>query len=155
MVTSALGSGSGSIYAVTTEGKILQLSSGSWSELVDEINNRELRVKRISCCSTSLWAICGDHQVYLRLESDVPIRIREEAYENQRWNPVDGFCNKLLPTDRPCYSSQDGLTNRDLTKITLPSQAWVWDDQWHLELLHDGQHLETEVINILWKTLRL
>ena len=120
--------GSGSIYAVTTEGKAVQLSNGSWSELVDEGNTNEIRVKRISCCKTSLWAICGDHQVHLRLECDVPIRytrifyviiililyyyfiiiyrIREEAYENQRWNPIDSFCDKLLPTDRPFYSSQ-------------------------------------------------
>lgn len=84
-------------------------------------------------------------QVYLRVESDVPIHILEESYENQRWNPVDGFCNKLLPTDRPFYSSQDGLTDRDFKLITLPTPAWVWDDQWHLELLCDGQHLDAEV----------
>lgn len=145
MVISAVNGNSGSIYAVTTEGKVIQLSNGSWSELNDEFN-KELRVKRISCCSTTLWAICGDHQVHLRLESEIPIRIREESYENQRWNPLDGFSNKLLPTDRPCYSSQDGLTDRgDLKRVNLPSTAWVWDDQWHLELLHEGQHLEAEV----------
>ncbi len=145
MVISSLNR-SGSIYAVTTEGKAVQLSNGLWSELVNECDT-EIRIKRISCCSSSLWAICGDHQVNLRLESDVPIRVREEAYENQRWNPIDGFCDKLLPTDRPCYSSQDGLTDRDLKKIKLPSPAWVWDDQWHLELLHEGQHLESEVLD--------
>uniref|UniRef100_A0A0P6H8Z5 Tectonin beta-propeller repeat-containing protein n=1 Tax=Daphnia magna TaxID=35525 RepID=A0A0P6H8Z5_9CRUS len=143
MVMSIVKENSGSIYVVTTEGKIIQLLNGSWSELADECN-KELRVKRISCCSTSLWAICGDHQVHMRLESELPIRIREESYENQRWNPIDGFSNKLLPTDRPFYSSQDGLTDRDLKRVKLPSQAWVWDEQWHLELLHEGQHLDAE-----------
>lgn len=144
MVISAFNGSNGSIYVVTTEGKALQISNGSWTELVDECN-RELRIKRISCSCTALWAICGDHQVYLRLESDVPIRVKEESYENQRWNPIDGFCNKLLPTDRPCFSSQDGLTERELDKVNLPSQAWVWDDQWHLELMFEGQHLAPEV----------
>lgn len=65
---------SGSIFAVTTLGKVLQLAYGDWSELT---NCNDLRVKRISCCSSSLWAICGDHQVYLRCESDVPIRLKE------------------------------------------------------------------------------
>ena len=140
---------SGSIYLVTTEGKVIQLSNGSWAELENE-NSPDLRIKRISCTLHSLWAICGDHQVYLRLlESDVPIRIKEEAYENERWNPLDGFCNKLLPTDRPAFSSQDGLTERELNSITLPSSAWNWDDQWHLDLLLDGQHLEPEAVLFL------
>lgn len=150
MVISSFKGSSGSIYVVTTEGKALQLLDGSWSELVDESIHRDLRIKRLSCCRTALWAICGDHQVYLRVESDVPIRVKEESYENQRWNPVDGFCNKLLPTDRTFYSSQDGLTDRDLKSVILPSQAWVWDDQWHLELLHEGQHLEAEVLYLYY-----
>lgn len=137
--------GSGSLFVVTTEGKVIRLTNGTWSELVDE-SNPDLRVKRITCCSSSLWAICGDHQVYLRLESDVPVRVREESYENQRWNPIDGFCNKLLPTDRYAYSSQDGLTQRELSSVGLPSKAWVWDDPWHLDLTHDGVCLDTEVI---------
>ena len=136
---------SGSIYLVTTEGKVIQLSNGSWTELQNECNP-ELRIKRISCSSHSLWAICGEHQVNARLlESDVPIRIKYETYENERWNPVDGFCSKLLPTDRPTFSSEDGLTSLPFSAIQLPSIAWIWDDQWHLDLLHEEQHLEAEV----------
>lgn len=140
--------GDGSLFFVTTEGNVIQLTNGTWTELVDE-SNRDLRVKRISCCSSSLWAICGDHQVYLRLESDVPIRIKEESYENQRWNPVDGFCGKLLPTDRHPYSTLDGLIQRDLASIDLPSKAWVWDDPWHLELNHEGVILDAEVLKYI------
>jgi len=40
------------------------------------------------------------------LDDQVPVRVVEEAYENQRWNPVDGFCDKLLPTDRHAFSSK-------------------------------------------------
>ena len=136
-----------SLYLVTTEGRVIQLSNGSWTEFQNE-SNPDLRIKRISCSSHSLWAVCGDHQVYVRLlETDIPIRFKEEAYENERWNPLDGFCNKLLPTDRPPFSSQDGLSERRLLSFDLPSAAWVWDDQWHIDLLHNGQHLESDVIN--------
>ena len=136
----------GSMYLATTEGRIYQLSNYNWLELEDQCNN-ELRFKRISCCPHSLWAVCGDHQIYVRvLESDVPIRVREDSYENQRWNPLDGFCDKLLPTDRPPYSTSDGLAVRELVAISLPSKAWVWDDEWHLDLIHEGQHLDSEVV---------
>ena len=135
----------GSIYLVTTEGKVIQLSNGSWTELNNE-HNKDLRIKRISCSSHSLWAICGDHQVYVRLlELDVPTRIREETYENERWNPVDGFCDKLLPTDRPTFSTPDGLRHLPFSSFQLPSEAWIWEDQWHLDLLHEQQHLGPEV----------
>jgi hypothetical protein len=35
--------------------------------------------------------------------------VKESTFENERWNPIEGFCSKLLPTDRPHYSSMDGL----------------------------------------------
>jgi len=129
------------IYSVTTEGDILQFSNNTWKILENDLNP-DLRFKRLTSSLYSLWGICGDHQVYVRLlETNVPVRIKEESYENQRWNPVDGFCDRLLPTDRPNFSSADGLENRHLVNITLPSKAWIWDDEWHLELVYEGQHL--------------
>ncbi len=37
------------------------------------------------------------------------LRVKESTFENERWIPLEGFCSKLLPTDRPHYSSMDGL----------------------------------------------
>lgn len=39
----------------------------------------------------------------------------------------------------------DGLTDRTLKKIRLPSMAWQWESDWHLELSLDGQPLDHDV----------
>lgn len=40
--------------------------------------------KRVSAHETVIWALGGDHQVYVYVYgSSVPIRVCEEAYENQ------------------------------------------------------------------------
>jgi hypothetical protein len=35
-----------------------------------------------------------------------------ECYENQRWYPLTGWSSRLLPTDRPAWSDEAGLTER-------------------------------------------
>ena len=99
MVIAVRPANSGSIYAVSTHGKVFQLAYNEWIELSNS-SNPDLRLKRICCCLNAIFSICGDHQIYLRLESEVPVRVQEISYENQRWNPASGFCDKLLPTDR-------------------------------------------------------
>lgn len=47
-----------------------------------------------------MWAIGSDRQVYLHCYGlDVPIRVKEEAYENERWYPIEGnfvqFINQI------------------------------------------------------------
>ena len=66
--------------------------------------------KRASAASNVVWAIGGDHQVYVYVYGlEVAIRVKECVYENQRWNPVNGFSDQLLPTDRPQWSTVCGL----------------------------------------------
>ncbi|KAL1442388.1 hypothetical protein MTO96_046437, partial [Rhipicephalus appendiculatus] len=62
----------------------------------------------------------------------------------QRWNPKDGFCARLLPTDRPSWSSKDGLVARYRENIHLPSLGWQWEGRWYLDDNMDGQLLGTE-----------
>lgn len=101
--------------------------------------------KRVSAHETVIWALGGDHQVYVYVYgSSVPIRVCEEAYENQRWNPIEGFSGVLLPSDRPSFSSEDGLTDRKMAGITLPTLAWSWESPWHLHHTHEGQALDKE-----------
>lgn len=63
----------------------------------------------------------------------------------QRWLPLEGFSGRLLPTDRFHYSSQDGSCDRSLDRIRLPSMAWQWEGDWHLEATLDGQPLDHDV----------
>ncbi len=66
-----------------------------------------------NCCyysiTNSLHSLCdnfGDNQVYVcHLETNVPVKIKEESCENQCWNPVDDFCYRLLPTDHANFFS--------------------------------------------------
>ena len=47
-----------------------------------------------------------------RVERDLESKDAENIQlnvENQRWNPVNGFSDQLLPTDRPQWSSVCGL----------------------------------------------
>ena len=67
----------------------------------------------------------------------------------QRWNPLEGFTSNLLPTDRAKFSSEDGLTERELIQIHLPTLAWIWEDPWHLHDTFQGQALDKEVSSLL------
>ena len=106
--------------------------------------------KRASAASNVVWAIGGDHQVYVYVYGlEVAIRVKECVYENQRWNPVNGFSDQLLPTDRPQWSSVCGLreTTRQVANdmstsqqpilyregVELSSMAWAWDEEWHID----------------------
>ncbi|XP_017059867.1 tectonin beta-propeller repeat-containing protein [Drosophila ficusphila] len=128
------------LFAASSEGRVytLSTSSGAWRELP----YLGLEFKKICAVPNFLWAIGGDRQVYVHVHGlDVPIRIREESYENERWLPIEGFSKTLLPTDRYKYSSADGSVERGVDKIRLPSMAWQWDGDWHLDLELDGQPL--------------
>lgn len=67
------------------------------------------------------------------------------TYENQRWNPVDGFCSALLPTDRAHFSTMDGREPRPKDSIKCPTMAWQWEGNWTVETNFEGKTLEKEV----------
>lgn len=93
-----------------------------------------------------LWALGGDHQVYVFVFGvEVPIRVQEHTYENQRWNPIEGFCSSLLPTDRPKFSSGDGTRAKDRDKVKLPTMAWRWEGDWYLDTNYGGKQLDKDV----------
>ena len=129
-----------SIFAVNSSGRVFSLSKneGTWREF----EYLGIEFKRVSAAQNVLWAIGGDHQVYVFVYGlEVPIRVKEVTFENERWNPVEGFCSKLLPTDRANYSIMDGTRAREKDSIQLPTMAWIWDDDWHVDTLFNGVQL--------------
>lgn len=56
-------------------------------------------------------------------------KLTVESYENQRWYPVAGWRGKLLVTDRPHYSSEDGKEDRRRESIPLPP-GFRWSNEW-------------------------
>uniref|UniRef100_A0A1S4LB63 Peroxin/Ferlin domain-containing protein n=2 Tax=Ixodes scapularis TaxID=6945 RepID=A0A1S4LB63_IXOSC len=131
------------LWAVDSGGRVSTLSTGGvrWQELPYS----GIDLKRVSALRSCAWGVASDHQVYVFVpQGDVPIRVPEVTYENQRWNPREGFCSRLLPTDRPSWSSQDGLVARSKESIRLPSSGWQWEGCWYIEDNLDGQPLGSE-----------
>lgn len=111
------------LFAVNNEGRAYALSTGNaaWREFL----YLGLEFKKLSAVPHFIWAIGSDRQVYVHVHSlDVPIRVCEVSYENERWYPAGGWSQNLLPTDRPRFSSEDGLIDRDIQNVRLPSMAW-------------------------------
>ncbi|TRZ03692.1 hypothetical protein DNTS_034159, partial [Danionella cerebrum] len=48
------------------------------------------------------------------------------VYENQRWNPMTGYTDKGLPTDRYMWSDESGLSERTKESTMPPSPQWTW-----------------------------
>ncbi|GAB6031582.1 tectonin beta-propeller repeat containing [Chamberlinius hualienensis] len=131
------------LWAVTNQGKVFVLSTNE--ERWKELPYCGMEFKRVSSTTWCSWGIGGDHQVYVYVISpEVPIRYKEVAYENHRWNPKEGFCSRLLPTDRSPWSSKDGLVSRLPDKIRLPTLSWKWEGDWRIEQTFDGQSADPE-----------
>ncbi|KAK4880363.1 hypothetical protein RN001_008509 [Aquatica leii] len=129
------------LFSINNEGRVHTLSTSGtvWREL--PYVGQEF--KKLSAVPHFLWALGGDHQVYVYVHGlDIPIRVREESYENERWIPIEGFTARLLPTDRYHFSNADGTTDRSIDKIRLSSMAWQWEGDWQLELTLAGQPLD-------------
>lgn len=70
------------LFGLNSEGRVHSLSTlgSAWREM----QYVGLDFKRVSAVSHFLWAVGGDRQVYVHVHSlDVPIRVKEEAYENE------------------------------------------------------------------------
>lgn len=128
------------VFAVNSSGRVLSLAreESTWREL----EYQGLEFKRVSAAGNVLWAIGGDHEVYVYVYGlEVPILVKEATFENERWNPMNGFTDQLLPTDRAHWSSMDGTRERRQDMVDLPSMAWAWDDDWHIDQVLGGHHL--------------
>lgn len=63
----------------------------------------------------------------------------------QRWNPVGGFCETLLPSDRWPWSDVSGLQHRPLDGVALPSPHWEWESDWYVDENFGGEPTEKGV----------
>ncbi|XP_070581282.1 tectonin beta-propeller repeat-containing protein 1-like isoform X2 [Ptychodera flava] len=98
----------------------------------EELKGQQLEMKRVSAVQRCAWGLGCDHQIYVYVHStDVPIRLQVNTFENQRWNPVDGFtAKKLLFHDRWAWSNEDGTKQCPRSIFKLPSENWSWESDW-------------------------
>jgi hypothetical protein len=70
------------LFAINNEGRVFGLSTTGtkWREFL----YLGLEFKHLSAVPHFMWAVGGDRQVYVHVHGlDIPIRIKEEAYENE------------------------------------------------------------------------
>uniref|UniRef100_A0A4W6DWS0 Tectonin beta-propeller repeat-containing protein 1 n=1 Tax=Lates calcarifer TaxID=8187 RepID=A0A4W6DWS0_LATCA len=130
------------LWAVDVYGRVYSLSTAGqrWERADDML----LELKRVTAGKGRCWGIGCDHHVYLNMmPSETPIRYREETYENQRWNPVDGFTDTLLPTDRWPWSDVTGMNPQPLHSFQLPSRSWEWEGDWYVDQTCGGEPSQT------------
>lgn len=76
------------LFAINNEGRVYALSTGNAA--FREFLYSGLEFKKISAVPHFLWAIGGDRQVYVHVHGlDIPIRVKEEAFENEVSNFID------------------------------------------------------------------
>ncbi|XP_062382179.1 tectonin beta-propeller repeat-containing protein 1 [Sardina pilchardus] len=120
------------LWAVDVYGRVYSLSTAG--QQWEQCRDAHLEFKRATAVRQCCWGIACDHNIYLNVHaSDLPIRYQEETYENQRWNPVDGFSDRLLPSDRWQWSDITGLQHQPLDGFQLPSENWEWEADWYAD----------------------
>lgn len=129
------------LWAVDVYGRVYCLSTAG--QQWEYCRDAHLEFKRITAVQQCCWSIACDHNIYLNVHaSDVPIRYQEETFENQRWNPVDGFSDRLLPSDRWQWSDVTGLKHQPLCDFQLPSDNWEWEADWYVDENFGGETTE-------------
>lgn len=70
------------LFGINNEGRVHTLSTTG--TMWREIPYAGQEFKKLSAVPYFLWALGGDHQIYVYVHGlDIPIRVREEAYENE------------------------------------------------------------------------
>uniref|UniRef100_A0A3Q3VNY7 Tectonin beta-propeller repeat-containing protein 1 n=1 Tax=Mola mola TaxID=94237 RepID=A0A3Q3VNY7_MOLML len=129
------------LWAVDVYGRVYSLSTvgQQW----EQCHDTHIEFKRVTAAQQCCWGIACDNNIYLNVHaSDLPIRYQEETYENQRWNPVDGFSDRLLPSDRWQWSDVTGLQHQPLDSFQLPSSSWEWEGDWYVDENFEGEPTE-------------
>ncbi|XP_041830326.1 tectonin beta-propeller repeat-containing protein 1 [Melanotaenia boesemani] len=129
------------LWAVDVYGRVYSLSTvgQQWEQCRDA----QMEFKRATAAQQCCWGIGCDNSIYLNVHaSDLPVRYKEETYENQRWNPVDGFSAHLLPSDRWQWSDVTGLQHQPLDSFQLPSSSWEWESDWYIDENFEGEPTE-------------
>ncbi|XP_029311821.1 LOW QUALITY PROTEIN: tectonin beta-propeller repeat-containing protein 1 [Cottoperca gobio] len=129
------------LWAVDVYGRVYSLSTAG--QLWEQCRDAQMEFKRVTAAQQCCWGIACDNNIYLNVHaSDLPVRYQEETYENQRWNPVDSFSERLLPSDRWQWSDVTGLQHQPLDNFLLPSGSWEWEGDWHVDENFEGEPTE-------------
>ncbi|XP_044034738.1 tectonin beta-propeller repeat-containing protein 1 isoform X2 [Siniperca chuatsi] len=129
------------LWAVDVYGRVYSLSTAG--QQWEQCRDAQMEFKRVTAAQQCCWGIACDNNIYVNVHaSDLPVRYQEETYENQRWNPVDGFSERLLPSDRWQWSDVTGLQHQPLDNYRIPSSSWEWEGDWYVDENCEGEPTE-------------
>ncbi|XP_068610412.1 tectonin beta-propeller repeat-containing protein 1 [Brachionichthys hirsutus] len=129
------------LWAVDVYGRVYSLSTAG--QQWEQCRDAQLEFKRLTAAQQCCWGIACDNSIYLNVHaSDLSVRYQEETYENQRWNPVGGFSDRLMPSDRWQWSDVTGLQHQPQDSFRLPSSSWEWESDWYVDENFEGEPTE-------------
>ncbi|XP_014665242.1 PREDICTED: tectonin beta-propeller repeat-containing protein 1-like [Priapulus caudatus] len=135
------------LWAINSHGQVYGLSTAApyWEKT--GVNTEIQDFKCIAAEKSILWSIGSDQQIYIKvLATGIPIRVEESTYENQRYRvfKYGGWTDQLIFSDRYNFSSEDGTQHLRKDGFSLPSPAWKWESDWHIQESTGGQLLGSE-----------
>ena len=91
------------LWVIDRDGRVFLFSvrDKSWRQIsTPELGSRNC-FKRVSAVEQCAWAISANQQPYVFVHAtELPIRVKVQTYENQRWGIVNGWSKKSV---RRCY----------------------------------------------------
>uniref|UniRef100_A0A914WUD5 Peroxin/Ferlin domain-containing protein n=1 Tax=Plectus sambesii TaxID=2011161 RepID=A0A914WUD5_9BILA len=92
-------------------------------------------VRKLAVAPDFVWGIGANGRAYIYVTySHIAVRVVEETFENERWYMLLGWSSRTLPTDRSNYSDRQGDNSTPKNSFHLPSDGWVWQDPWTVDL---------------------
>lgn len=91
--------GTSRLWVIDRDGRVFLFSvrDKSWRQIsTPELGSRNC-FKRVSALEQCAWAISANQQPYVFVHAtELPIRVKVETYENQRWGIVNGWSKKSV-----------------------------------------------------------
>lgn len=98
--------GASDLWVIDRDGRVFlfSLRDKSWRQIsTPKLGSRNC-FKRISAVEQCAWAISASQQPYVFLHAnELPIRVKVETYENQRWGIVNGWSRKSVSSPDLSY----------------------------------------------------
>lgn len=118
----------GDIYKCTITEDYTDFQKFRWQQVAGHL-------KQVSCGAAGVvWGYGFDGVPYVLSDKITLMHSDEEhvIFENQRWNPVGGFSQSLLPSDRWAWSDRTGRINCAKEGYALPSSTFRWIGDWYI-----------------------
>lgn len=127
----------GDVFSVQCNSRTIQkdmLASSRWTQVSG------LLKRVVSGHNGVTWGVGSDGKAYVYSGTDEKKTKYEQKttmehfiYENQRWNPVEGYTDRLLPSDRWHWSDESGMYDCSKENYRLPSLSCKWLDDWTID----------------------